>query len=223
MDNRQSRSEATRTALMRTAEKLIAERGIENVSIRDIVSTAGQKNESALQYHFKNINGLIRSIHTMREEQVRVRRLLLIEELLAETEKPTLRQLCTLMVQPAFELAKSKPDFRRYVRAFGHEMVLAQNSALEMATRSGGDSTQKLGALLRTALPQLDTLAYRRRMEAAVRYCSASMYHQARGKNAFKGLQADLFFHGLIDTLVGLLSAPESDESRKLARAMRDG
>lgn len=44
---------------MRAAEKLIAVRGIENVSIRDIVSEAGQKNESALQYHFKSFTGLI--------------------------------------------------------------------------------------------------------------------------------------------------------------------
>ena len=45
---------------MHAAEKLIGERGMANVSIRDIVSAAGQKNESALQYHFKNLNGLSR-------------------------------------------------------------------------------------------------------------------------------------------------------------------
>lgn len=33
---------------MRAAEKLIAQGGIENLSIREIVAVAGQKNESAL-------------------------------------------------------------------------------------------------------------------------------------------------------------------------------
>ena len=40
---------------MRAAEKLIAQAGVENVSIRKIIAAAGQKNESALQYHFKNL------------------------------------------------------------------------------------------------------------------------------------------------------------------------
>ena len=49
LDSRQARSEATKSALMRAAEKLIAENGVENVSISDIVTVAKQKNQSALQ------------------------------------------------------------------------------------------------------------------------------------------------------------------------------
>ena len=62
LDSRQARSEATKSALMRAAEKLIAENGVENVSISDIVTVAKQKNQSALQYHFTNLNGLIDAI-----------------------------------------------------------------------------------------------------------------------------------------------------------------
>ena len=68
---------------MRAAEKLIAERGIENVSIREIVNAAGQKNESALQYHFKNFTGLIKAIHTVRSNETQEKR----QELLAEMPK----------------------------------------------------------------------------------------------------------------------------------------
>ena len=54
---------------MRAAEKLIAEHGIENVTIRLILAEADQKNTSALQYHFKNLKGLIAAIHEQRSRE----------------------------------------------------------------------------------------------------------------------------------------------------------
>ncbi len=38
-----SRREVTQTAIMRSAERLAAENGLENISIRDILARAGQK------------------------------------------------------------------------------------------------------------------------------------------------------------------------------------
>ncbi len=221
-DSRRARSEATQAAMMRAAEKLIAERGVENVSIRDIVSAAGQKNESALQYHFKNFAGLLRAIHAERAEETQSRRSTLITTLLETTAEPSLRDICMLMVRPSFELAQHDAAYRRYVKAFGHELVLADTSPLAIASRQGGGgaSGQQMGTLLRQTLSHLDEESFRRRMDAAVRLCASSMYHQAKQKNAFRGQQADLFLHSLIDALAGLLSAPESNETRALARAV---
>jgi AcrR family transcriptional regulator len=221
--SRHARSRATQDALMRAAEKLIAERGIENVSIRDIVAEAGQKNESALQYHFKTFTGLITAIHGQRSAEIQAMREELLKALLAQTRKPTLRELCILMVKPAFDLARSHVDFRRYIKAFGHELALTESSALSRAVShgAGGPSGQQMAGLLKRALPHLDEDAYGRRMETAVRLCSASMVHQARQRNAFRGDQADLFFHSLIDALEGLLSAPVSNQTREAAAAIR--
>ena len=69
-DSRQARSDATKNALMRAAEKLIAERGIGNVSISDIVAAAEQKNQSALQYHFSNLGGLIDAVLAVRRKPI---------------------------------------------------------------------------------------------------------------------------------------------------------
>ncbi len=227
-NHRRARSEATQSALMHAAEKLIAERGIENVSIRDIVSTAGQKNESALQYHFKNLKGLINAIHATRSTEIQNKRAELLARLLKTQDKPSLRQICTLMVQPVFEHAEANADFRRYVKAFGHELALIETSALAMAESkgAGGVSGQQLAALLKQVLTHLDAEGYRHRMESAVRLCSASMAHQAAQKNAFRGPEAELFFNSLIDALVGLLGAAESAEtkaSRALLRTSKNG
>jgi len=217
-DSRRARSEATKNALMRAAEKLVAEGGMENLSIKQIVSVAGQKNESALQYHFKNLTGLMDAIHTERSEQVQAKRAANLAEILKISSEPSLRQLCLLMVEPTFQLARADVEFRRYVKAFGHELAISDSSPLKVVSTKGGGgaSGQETGALLRKVLPHLDEEDYRRRMEAAIRLCSASMYHQARQKNAFRGHQSDLFLQNLIDALIGLLSAPISPETQAL-------
>ena len=215
---KQSRSEATREALMRAAEKLIAAKGLENVSIRQIVEAAGQKNESALQYHFKNLQGLVRAIHAVRDAQINPMRTALIEKLAGDNGKPTLRDISKLMVEPAFLLARSKPDFRQYIKAFGHEIALTNRSASKAARRGDGETDREIRRLLRSALPELNSAAFDLRLDSAVRFIASSMYHQARQPNAFKGDQAELFFSSLIDALVGMLGAPESAETTKLSR-----
>lgn len=220
MDSRQARSEATQQALMRAAVKLIADRGIENVSIRDIVTVAGQKNESALQYHFKNLKGLINAIHASREAEIQAKRTEQLQHLEEQTSNPSLRDICKLMVEPAYLLAKSNRDFRRYVKAFGHEITLTDQSAVDLVSRKGGQSARHMNVLLRAVLSHLDDAALQRRMDGALRFVSASMVHHARQKNAFRGAQADLFFSSLIDALVGLLGAAESDETRAITRTI---
>lgn len=222
MSNRQARSRATQNALMRAAERLIAERGIGGVAIRDIVATADQKNESALQYHFGSLAGLIEAIHQERSEQTRTKRGELLEALLEQSPQPSLRELCELMVRPDFELARTDVGFRRYIKAFGPDVALAKASALSVVTShgAGGPSGRRLAELLRSALPHLSDHAYARRMDAVARLCSASMYHQSRQKSAFRGEPAELFLHSLVDAIEGLLSQPESDATRSLARRL---
>ncbi|WP_436532403.1 TetR/AcrR family transcriptional regulator [Actinoplanes sp. HUAS TT8] len=61
-DRRRERAEATRGLLLRTAERLYAERGLAAVSLRQIVEAAGVGNNSALTYHVGDRTDLIRAI-----------------------------------------------------------------------------------------------------------------------------------------------------------------
>ncbi len=208
---------------MRAAERLIADRGIENVSMRDIVKAAGQRNESALQYHFENYPGLVAAIHASRDAEMQTQRAALLQQLKQRTARPSLRDICALMVEPALLLARSKPDFRRYVKAFGREISLTAKSAIAFVTGTEvpGPSMLETRALLLAALSHLDAVARERRLDGALRFISASMYHEARQRNAFRGPRGELFMSSLIDALVGLLSAPESDETKALSRAVQ--
>lgn len=225
LDGQKSRSEATQKALMLAAEKLVAQKGIKNVSVKEIVKTAGQKNESALQYHFKNLQGLINSLEKYRSKQTQEKRESLLEELLADGTDPTLRDLCGIMVFPTFQLCKASVEYKRFVIGFSHEIALTESSALDKTNKHGGGGASglKTGKLLRSVLPHLDEANFRHRMDGALRLCSVSMGHHARQKNAFKGASAEYFVSSLVDALEGLLSAPVSEETLNIAKQISSG
>ena len=215
LDNRLRRGQETRHLLMQAAEKLVANKGLEQLSIREILSEAQQNNSSALQYHFGNLKGLMVAIHAERAEETRAKRAELLDQLLAANPNPDLRQICTLMIRPAFDLARAQPAFRRYLKAFAHQLTLIEDSVAKKVAKQGGggESGIKLGKLLRHALPHLSQDALQQRMDFAVRLCASALHAQARVSNAFRGEQSDFFIEGLTDALVGLLSAPESSRT----------
>ncbi len=214
-DGQKARSFATQRALMHTAEQLIAEKGIQNVTKREITKAAGQKNESVLQYHFKNLEGLISAIIKARSVQTQEKRAELLDQLLSETAEPTLRDICKLMILPSYLLAKADLGYSRYIRAFSLETAITSDSAYLLIRNkgAGGESGRETARLLRNMLLHLDESAYERRIDSAIRFVSISMNHQARAPKAFKAADAELFINSLIDALHGLLNAPVSDET----------
>lgn len=52
----------TREQLLRAAEALFAEQGIDNTSVREINRRASQKNTSAVRYHFGSLEGLLATL-----------------------------------------------------------------------------------------------------------------------------------------------------------------
>lgn len=218
VEQKVARGEATRQALMKAAEWLFAEKGPANVTIREIVEKAGQKNESALQYHFKNMAGLIDATHRFRDQQIVEARMEALEELEKQTSVPSLRDIVEVMVRPTFMLGRKSADFRRYIRAFSLMLAVGNVSTLVSVRRRAGESDDRIAALLRQVLPQLDPEGFARRLDSAIRFISISMYAQSRQPNAFRGKASDLFFSHLMDTLVGLLSARESEETLGLSQ-----
>lgn len=63
-------AETTRRRLLRAAEELFAEHGVDGARTRDITERAGQANSSALHYHFGSRDGLLAAI--LAEHQARV-------------------------------------------------------------------------------------------------------------------------------------------------------
>lgn len=70
----------TRAQLVDAAERLFAERGIGGVSLREVGAAAGQRNNSAAQYHFGSKDGLVRAIFERRMVPIDRRRRAMLTE-----------------------------------------------------------------------------------------------------------------------------------------------
>ena len=216
VDQRLSRGKETKSSLMRAAEKLIAAGGIENVTIKQILHEAGQNNKTALQYHFGDMKGLIGALRAVRGAQIKAKRECHVAQLLARGAPPALRDICKLMITPAFELGREDAGFRKFIHAFGPEIALSQGPAGNAAVDGDGPASQAIVTLLRDELGALDDETFRFRIDAALRFAAANFVHHAGQSGAFTGPKGDVFFSNVLDALEGILHAPVSAETQRI-------
>ena len=99
--------EESRTALLDAAEELFAVHGIETASLRDISNAAGQKNNSAAQYHFVDREGLVAAVFTRRMDQINERRLRMIADIDARGLNRDVPALAAALMIPLIEYVTS--------------------------------------------------------------------------------------------------------------------
>lgn len=107
-------SEETRDLLLRTAVQLIAERGVEAVSLREIGIAAGQANNAVLHYYFGDRDGLLRAIvekfSITREEAARVLRVYLSGD-----GRATPSDLAQALIAPLAVYLDHEPAYLRFI------------------------------------------------------------------------------------------------------------
>lgn len=84
------RALATMEKLVDAAEKLFAEQGVLGAAVRDITVMAGQRNASAMHYHFGGRAGLVAAVLARRGAQVAAERAGLMAALAGETHVASL-------------------------------------------------------------------------------------------------------------------------------------
>jgi len=213
-----SKGTSTSNQLLDAAERLFAELGVANVSVRAIVAEAGQRNESALHYHFGNRNGLIRALHERRNLLVKEKRRQFLDALRAETNEPNIRQLCEILVKPGFVLAQNDQGFRNYLMAFGQFFVSTDRELTGKFIKYEADAVVEVGLLLKKRLSQYDDNLFFTRLEAVARFAVLSMSLFASEDGEMVGPKADFFFHNLLDTMTAILTAEVSEQTRKARR-----
>ncbi|CAH0990504.1 hypothetical protein SIN8267_00596 [Sinobacterium norvegicum] len=97
----------TKVRIVLEAEKLFSVEGIEAVSMRRISAQAGQKNNSALQYHFGGKDKLLEAILAYRMTPLNDKRLILLEVLAGEGRTGDLRGLLEAFVYPFVDFIRT--------------------------------------------------------------------------------------------------------------------
>jgi AcrR family transcriptional regulator len=108
----------TRELILEAAERLFAERGIENVSLREIGAAAGQRNNSAVQYHFGTRDELVRALCEARLAPLNRRRIALLAALPGggSAQEADLRELVEAYITPLAETVRDNPRTSSYAR-----------------------------------------------------------------------------------------------------------
>lgn len=200
---------ATTDRLIRAAEALFARHGIDGVSLREINRAAGAKNASALQYHFRDRDGLLRALVAKHRRDVEARRHAMLDAYEAEG-CDDLRALAAALVRPmAAKLADDNggPEYLQILADLINRPRAVDPAELD----DPRSSVNRWRALVGRLLDEDVTRLHRRFV--SIRFAAVEC-----GRRARSGPLADdrLFTSDLIDLVTGVLSAPLSGETRRL-------
>ena len=158
-----------REAIVRAAERLIAERG-PGIPLRDIALEAGQRNNSAVHYHFGSRDELIRAIVERRMEPLEKRQLELLTEYETSHAADDVRALVEVLARPMFHVpyAEGSTHYGRFLEQVRNHPVIAQ-AQLDV---DHWPTVRMITARLGKALGQLPAATRRRRLASMSRCCS---------------------------------------------------
>ena len=132
----------------------MGDHGVANVSMRQIRIAAGQRNESAVQYHFDDLDGLLRALGErhgpgVQEIQDRI--------VAAQGTRPSLRKLVDALARPIAEYATRGPSERAWVKIMA-DLIADPRLSFETVRVSQTSEAVGLGVAayerLREALPE---------------------------------------------------------------------
>ena len=198
-----------RERILRAAERLIAERG-QLVPLRDIAAAAGQRNNSAVQYHFGSRDGLIEAVVEQRMATLEVRRLELLAELAAADEPDGVHELLEALVVPMFELG-SKHGIGYYARFL--EQIRTHPAVTDEANLRGTrrTSVRVIMHRLDRDLPELPAPVRMRRLRALPTVLFSLLAdHERAVQDGRVAADDTTAWAELVDILAGVLTAPVS-------------
>jgi AcrR family transcriptional regulator len=158
----------TRDRIVDTAQELFAERGIDAVSLNEIVQVAGV-NSAAVHYHFRSKDGLVEAILVRGTAAWAEERNRLLDALEGR-KRPRLRDVVVAMVVPTTRIWDTT-DGRSYVRFLAEVSSHRVYSHLLIALTD--QYTTRMMTVLERAAPNIPDMVRLRRFAFATEF----MYH----------------------------------------------
>jgi AcrR family transcriptional regulator len=202
-------TDSARELLLRAGERLFAREGIHRVKLREINDLAGQRNPSAVHYHFGTREGLVEAILESHQASIEAAMDAGLDALEARDVAPSLREIVATVVHPLVgELGtESGRDFLRILPQVIRD--LSANLRRGVAEPSTPQSRRVL-ELLRTHWADLPEALQRERQIAYILMLTAMLADRAHQVEEGWELTLDgpTFEAHVLDMLAGALGAP---------------
>lgn len=147
-----ARGERTREHLIDVAEQLLSTRGVDSVSLREIRLAAGQRNTSALQFHFGDREGLLRAIAERHRPRQKAMLSELYRRMVAEGRDDD-RGLVEVFVRPVADYVFEGPSPRAWIRIAAELNARPDLEVDDFVSRASDDAMQ-VGVRLVDSLEQ---------------------------------------------------------------------
>jgi AcrR family transcriptional regulator len=194
--------------LVAEARRLFAAEGVHRVKVADIVSAAGQRNPSALTYHFGSRGGVLREILDRHNEPIDLERGRYLERLGPD---PSTRELVATLLRP-YSTQLQTLEGRQYLRIVAQIGGEVAGSDFDVGAVAGINLQRVFRVLLQRPAGLAPELR-RDRLLGAVILMTGSMAERARHIDAGESVSpgAEDYLTNLADMLVALLDAPHGD------------
>ena len=195
----------TPLALLRAAEQLFSERGVDAVSLREIAAAAGQANHSAATYHFDNKRDLLNSILDRHSAPIRRAWSATLKHMDGEG-RCSLEELVGLLVRSIVAKLDDEDGGCAYLLIVA-DLVTSRSFPLTSMPAVSAPEAADLSIRMMNHLPPIpsDWMQLRMMRVAAVLYCSIANYHSLDLVDAAPSREG--FVADLISTLVAVIKA----------------
>jgi len=206
-----SDSGSTRDRLLDAATALFSERGVDNVSVAEIVRSADQRNTSAVRYHIGNRDDLLHAVLERYVPVIAARRLELLEVARQTSSEDRLAAVATI-VRPVTELAQMGWRERAYLRIGSEISGVLERMTPEIRKLMRQTAGYEAWDLLRERCPEIPDDLWRIRCELCVVFVGQAAANRARHVDAGVGgmIEDDRFTDDLIEMVLGAMTAPHS-------------
>jgi len=203
-------STPTRDLLLDAAARLYAERGVDNVSLAEIVRAANQRNASAVHYHFGSRHEVLRALLARHVPVIAERRHQLLEVARSRSEHD-IRSATEAIVRPVTEFAQRGWRERAYLQ-IGSEMTGAvDRTTPEIRDLLAQTEGHQAWDLMRQRCPGVPTDLWRVRRDICIAFIGRAAADRARRLDRGgegEVLSDDRFVDNLLDMVTGAMTAP---------------
>lgn len=209
---KQARGDATRHKIKDAARRLFATRGLNAVSVKDIVTAAGQKNGGSMNYYFRTKEALIAEIAADGALIIAAGRNRRLDALEATGGPTSVRQIVEILADLGGAEEESEDTLMRFLTM----LIINERELFVSAMANGVDNSLRRCAVhIYALLPHIPLPLLSHRVQLLTLYLATTLASQEiahEHAGYWKRFWSHRFaFDNFLDSGVGLLTQPASE------------